>query len=192
MNKQEDSEDLILLLFTKIFQSQDEYLSDRKYIKSIVKRVDEEFMDRFYYEVLVYIKEDEEEPQHEEEQDEIESIASIKCYLEWIDVPNSDSYLSFISEYKENLKCPILWCDIDTLYVDKNYRGKRYGTILLEHLERCCIEISKLLGANDLFITLTDLSKYSQTTDSIYIKQGFEYKSSDSKKELKKKLTFKK
>lgn len=116
-------------------------------------------------------------------------IASLESSYEWITDSKNFRYFE-IFQFKDNIKCPLLYCHINTLYVDEEYRGCGYGSLLLEHLEECSVEIAKKFSARYLYMTLTDVSIYSETLDSIYIKQGFEYKSERNKSSLMKVVEF--
>jgi hypothetical protein len=74
--------------------------------------------------------------------------------------------------------------------VSREFRGQGYGTILMDHLEECLVDVAKKFNAQTLYMTVTDVSKYSATPDSIYMKQGFEYKSETSTTSLKKVIEF--
>jgi GNAT superfamily N-acetyltransferase len=188
----------------KIYLSsiQENYILDDKYIKTTfkVKKIDSE--DPLYPEVLykvnfyIYEKNKDTNPfintfntQQDLTVEKEDPIGSLETSFEWITDEKNPRYLDLL-DYKFVYKCPLIYCYISSLFVSKWYRGRGYGTILMEQLEKCLIETSKKFNVTTLYIAVTDVSKYSETSESIYVKQGFEYRYKSSKSSLKKMIEF--
>jgi GNAT superfamily N-acetyltransferase len=117
-------------------------------------------------------------------------IAYLDLSLDWIMDSKSPRFLDLFCSRDELLLCPLIYVYISTLFVERDYRGLGYGTLLLEHLEECLISSAKKFKANTLYIGVTDVSKLSGTSNSIYRKMDYEYKSESSKTSMKKVLEF--
>ena len=171
----------------KIFQTEENiYLLDNNYIKTKlkVKRFDSE--DPLYPDVLYKIGYN---IYQKETMEDDEPIGSLDATFEWVIDRKSQRYLDLFY-FRDKFTCPLIYCYIASLFVQKQFRGEGYGTLLLKHLEKCMIEVSKKFNALTLYMSVTDVSKFSETADSIYVKMGFESKSDVSRSSLKKIIEF--
>lgn len=171
----------------KIFQTEENiYLLDNNYIQSKLKVKRFESEDPLYPDVLYKIGYNIYE---KDATDEDDPIASLDANFEWVMDRKSPRYLDLFYS-RDNFTCPLIHCYIASLFVIREFRGQGYGTLLLEHLEECMIKVSKKFNALTLYMGVTDVSKFSETADSIYVKMGFEYKSEVSRSSLKKIIEF--
>jgi GNAT superfamily N-acetyltransferase len=151
---------------------------------------EEVIYDQHTYNVNIFLEE-------KKENGEKESIGHIQTYFEYFD----DEYLEFND--RDNL--PYLHCYISYLYIEKKYRKKGYGTLLLTYVEENAIRMAKDIAQDmaqdmaqdiaqdmaqdmaqdtaqenknrliqNLYMTLSDVSELSKSSDGIYSKQGFE------------------
>lgn len=171
----------------KIFQTEEKidlfnntYITSKLKVKSLY--TEDPLVPDVFYKLVYYIYDE------DANEDEDDPVASLETTLEWITDTKSIRYLDLFHSNDKN--CPLLYCYINTLFVSREFRGQGYGTILMEHSEERLVEVAKKFNAQTLYMSVTDVSKLSKTSDSIYVKQGFEYKSKTSKSSLKKVIEF--
>lgn len=170
----------------KIFQTEEKidlfnntYITSKLKVKSLY--TEDPLVPDVFYKLAYYIYEE------DANEDEDDPVASLETTLEWITDTKSIRYLDLFHSNDKN--CPLLYCYINTLFVSRGFRGQGYGTTLMEHSEERLVEVAKKFNAQTLYMSVTDVSKFAMTSDSIYMKQGFEYKSETSSS-LKKVIEF--